>query len=112
MAQFCPEAVDILAAQLHTLTLPIDPQRAADFRESKVQFNLDGTAYNYVLDLSGDRPRLQAGTDAGAALVIEGPAEEVIRLISGRHFVPGSSPRLKAAKGSKDDLAKLKRAFR
>jgi uncharacterized protein (TIGR03083 family) len=111
-ARFCPEAVDILAGQMHTLNLPIDPQRAGDFRDKGVQFNLDGTSHSYLLDMSGDRPRLQPGSDAGASLVAEGPAEEVIRLLSGRHFVPGSSPRLEAAKGAKEDLAKLKRAFR
>ncbi|HEY8694331.1 MAG TPA: maleylpyruvate isomerase family mycothiol-dependent enzyme [Chloroflexota bacterium] len=111
-AQFCPEAVDILAGWMHTLNLPIDPQRAADFRDNKVQFNLGGTSHTYLLDLSGDRPRLQAGADAGAALVVEGPPEEICRLLSGRHFAPGSSPQLKAAKRSNDDLAKLKSAFR
>lgn len=109
--QLCPSAVDILAGWLHTLNLPIDAQRAAPFREEQVQFNLEGTPHSYVLDLSSDRPRLAAGQDSSAALVIEGPAEEVIRLISGRHFVPGSTPRLRAVKGSEEALAKLKRAF-
>ncbi|MFI5266294.1 MAG: maleylpyruvate isomerase family mycothiol-dependent enzyme [Chloroflexota bacterium] len=110
-AQFCPEAVTVLAALMHTLNLPMDMHRAAAFRDVSVQFNLEGTPHTYLLDVSGDRPRLLAGADDGAALVIEGPAEEVIRLLSGRHFVPGSSPRLKAAKGSSADLTKLKRAF-
>jgi len=111
-AQFCPEAVAILAARMHTLNLPIDPHRAADFRERTVQFNLAGTPHTYLLDLSGDRPRLLAGEDPGATLVVEGPAEEVCRLLSGRHFVPGSHPEIEVAKGSNDDLVKLKRAFR
>ena len=110
--QFCPGAVDILAAQMHTLNLPIDPQRADAFRERKAQFNFGGTAYTYVLDLSGERARLEAGADTAAEVVVEAPAEEMCRLLSGRHFVPGSSPKLELKAGSKDDLAKLKRAFR
>lgn len=111
-AQLCPGAVDILAGWMHTLNLPIDPQRAAPFREETVQFNLGGTPHSYLLDLSGERPRLQASTDPAAALVVEGPAEEVIRLLSGRHFVPGVRSQLKLTKGPGDSLPKLKRAFR
>jgi uncharacterized protein (TIGR03083 family) len=110
--QLCPGAVDILAPRLHTLNLPIDAQRAAPFGEERVQLNLSGAPHSYLLDLSGDRPRLAAGQDAGAALVVEGPAEEIIRLISGRHLVPGSTPQMRATTGSGEMLAKLKRAFR
>jgi len=111
-ARLCPDAVGLLAGYLQTQNLPIDPQRAADFAGNLVQFNLAGTPHSYVLDLAGDRPRLKQGQATNAALVIEAPAEEIVRLISGRHFVPGSRPELKAAKDSAEDLAKLKRAFR
>jgi len=111
-ACFCPEAVSLLSGYLQTLNLPIDKGRAADFAEKRVQLNLGGTSHSYLLDLAGERPRLQPGQDASAGLVVEGPAEEILRLVSGRHFVPGSCPQLKAVKGSGDDLAKLKRAFR
>jgi uncharacterized protein (TIGR03083 family) len=111
-ARFCPEAVAVLAGYLDVLNFPIDRQRAADFVERPVEFKLGGTSYSYVLDLSGDRPGLKSGSDANAALVVEAPAEEILRLISGRHFVPGSRPEIQAARGTADDLAKLKRAFR
>jgi hypothetical protein len=44
--------------------------------------------------------------------VVEGPDEEVVRFVSGRHFVPGSRPKLRAATGTAQDLANLRRAFR
>jgi len=111
-ARFCPEAVSLLSGWLQTLNLPIDKGRAAEFADKRVQFNLRGASQSYLLDLLGDRPRLQPGQDVAAALVIEAPAEEMLRLVSGRHFLPGSRPELQVVNGSPDDLAKLKRAFR
>jgi len=35
-----------------------------------------------------------------------------MRFVAGRHFVPGTQPRLKAAKGTPQDLSNLRRAFR
>jgi len=111
-ARLSPEAVDVLAPLLHTLNLPIDRQRAAEFAEKTVEFRLRAPDASYQLDLSGDRPRLKQGSNVEAALVVDGPAEEIIRFVSGRSFVPGAKPQIKASAGSKDDLAKLRRAFR
>lgn len=111
-ARFNAKAVELLADKLDAVGPTIDRDRAATLAEAGVQLNLAGTAISYVLDLSGERPRLQKGPHKDPALVVEAPAEEICRLISGRHFVPGSRPELKALKGSSEDLAKLKRAFR
>jgi uncharacterized protein (TIGR03083 family) len=111
-ARFSAEAVGVLAPLLHTLNLPVDRSRAADFAERPVEVKLNDPSASYLLDLSGDRPRLRSGSNIDAALVVEGPAEEMCRFVAGRHFVPGSKPRLRVAAGSKDDLAKLRRAFR
>jgi uncharacterized protein (TIGR03083 family) len=111
-AVFAPEAVALLAAHLDKIGPPMDPARAAEFKDKPVQFNLGGTSLSFTLDLSGERPSLKPGKADGPALVVEAPAEEIVRLVSGRHFVPGGSPQLKAASGSADDLVKLKRAFR
>lgn len=110
-ARFAPESVALLAPRLHMLNLPIDKQRAQELGDSGVQFKLSTGGHTYTLDLSGERPRLQERGD-GAGLVVEGPDEEMCRFLSGRHFVPGSTIELRAAKGSNEDLAKLRRAFR
>ncbi|HLY64154.1 MAG TPA: maleylpyruvate isomerase family mycothiol-dependent enzyme [Chloroflexota bacterium] len=111
-ARYPAAAVDVLGSRLDSLNLPIDKQRASELGDKQVQFNLAGTPHSYLVDMSGDRPRLQAGKDGNAALVVEGPAEEICRFVSGRHFVPGSKPELRLAAGSGEDLAKLRRAFR
>jgi uncharacterized protein (TIGR03083 family) len=109
-ATFPAAAVELLAPRLHMLNVPIDKERAQPLVENGVQFKLAGTGATYTLELS-DRPRLNEG-GTGAGLVVEGPAEEICRFVSGRHFVPGSKTELHAASGSSDDLAKLRRAFR
>jgi hypothetical protein len=50
-AQFCAEAVTLLAGFLDTINIPIDKDRAAEFRDKPVQFNLGGTSHSYMLDV-------------------------------------------------------------
>ena len=110
-ATFAAEAVRVLAPMLHTLFTPLDRERAAEFADKPVVFKMTDTGDSYSLDLT-DRPRLKQGSAENVALVVEAPAEEICRFVSGRHFVPGSKPTLRAASGSAEDLAKLRRAFR
>jgi uncharacterized protein (TIGR03083 family) len=110
-ARFPDDAVALLVPRMHMLNLPIDKQRAQELASTGVQFTLSGSGHSYTLDVSGERPRLQPGGD-GAGLVVEAPDEEMCRFLSGRHFVPGSRTELRAASGSSEDLAKLRRAFR
>ncbi|HLG73725.1 MAG TPA: maleylpyruvate isomerase N-terminal domain-containing protein [Chloroflexota bacterium] len=111
-ARLSPESASLIAAGLHNMGATIDAARAAEFKDKPVQLNVAGTPHTYTLDLTGDRPRLAAGSATGAVLVVEAPAEEMCRLVSGRHPLPGSRPELKAVQGSGEDLAKLKRVFR
>ncbi len=102
-------SVALLSANLQNMGATIDPARAAGLA---AQIDVAGASHSYTLDLTGERPRLAAGKSAEATVVAEGPAEEIVRLVSGRQWVPGSRPQLRASKGSAEDLAKLKRAFR
>jgi uncharacterized protein (TIGR03083 family) len=111
-AKLGPAAVELLSANLQNMGATVDAGRAAEFKDKPAQIDVAGTSYSYTLDLSGERPRLQAGKAGGAAIVVEAPAEEIVRFVSGRQWVPGGKPQLKATKGSTDDLSKLKRAFR
>jgi uncharacterized protein (TIGR03083 family) len=111
-ARLAPQAVAVLAGNLQYLNLPIDGQRAAALAFPAARLVLTDAPVEYAIDLKAERPRLQPGTNSDAPLVVEGPAEEIIRLVSGRHFVPGDQPRLTATTGQAQDVAALKRAFR
>ena len=110
-ARLDPAAVSLLAANLHFMNLPLDRERASALSAiSPVGFHLTDSGARYTLDLTAERPRVAPGGDG--TLAIEGPDEEVVRFVSGRHFVPGTRSNLKVSKGSTQDLANLRRAFR
>ena len=113
-ARLDPAAVKLLAANLQLINLPVDRERANGLAAlSPVVFQLTGSGTRYMLDLTAERPRVAPVETAGdPPLVVEGPDEEVVRFVSGRHFVPGARPKLKATRGSAQDLANLRRAFR
>lgn len=112
-ARLHPQAVVILAPNLHQTFVPLDKDRAAALTTTSVAFKLIDSGATYILDPGAERPRAQhAASTANAALVIEGPDEEVIRFLAGRHVVPGTQPKLKVARGSAQDLANFKRALR
>jgi uncharacterized protein (TIGR03083 family) len=106
-------AVALLASGLHFINLPFDKERGAALSTQPIAFQMEDSALTYTLDPTAERPRVAQATDAGAApLVITGPDEEIIRFVSGRHFIPGSRPRLEVARGTPQELAALRRAFR
>jgi uncharacterized protein (TIGR03083 family) len=111
-ARLDPNAVAILSARLDQMFLPIDKERGAALSVKPVAFRLTDSGGEYTLDPTTERPRLQRNAAADAPLVIEGPDEEVVRFVSGRHFVPGTKPALRVTKGAAQDLASLRRAFR
>jgi uncharacterized protein (TIGR03083 family) len=111
-ARFHPEAVAVLAPRLHLVSAYLDKERGAALSTKPIVFKLTDSGAEYTLDPSAERPRLQPGASADAPLVIEGPDEEIVRFVGGRHFVPGTLPKLKAARGTPQDLANLRRAFR
>jgi hypothetical protein len=92
--------------------LPVDKERGAALAVKPVVFRLADSGGEYTLDPTTERPRLQRGAAAEAPLVIEGPDEEIVRFVSGRHFVPGARPTLQVTNGTVQDLASLRRAFR
>jgi hypothetical protein len=113
-ARLDADAVALLAEGMQFINLPLDRDRASGLPGlNPVRFRLTDSGRTYSLDMTAERPRLQVADASGdAALVVEGPDEEVIRFVSGRHFVPGSRVSLRASKGSAQDLASLRRAFR
>jgi uncharacterized protein (TIGR03083 family) len=108
-ARLAPDAVALLATLLQYVSIPVDQQRAAALAEQRVELRVIDSRLVYALDLSGQRPRLVPGPASSPTTVIEGPADELVRFVSGRHFVPGTTPLLRASSG---DLAAVKRAFR
>lgn len=107
-----PEAVALLAANLQYVSLPLDKQRANALQAKPIGFELADSGLTYFLDPSVERPRLSRDASADAPVVIRGPDEEMVRLISGRHFVPGARTHLEVSRGSTQDLNLVRRAFR
>jgi uncharacterized protein (TIGR03083 family) len=107
-------AVALLAEGLHFINLPLDKERASGLSAlNPVVFHMRDSGRTYTLDPTAERPRVQAA-DSGAngSLEVEGPDEELVRFVSGRHFVPGGRNQLSVTRGSSEDLARLRRAFR
>jgi uncharacterized protein (TIGR03083 family) len=111
-AQLDADAVALLAANLQYVSLPLDRERAAALSVKPIAFELAHAGTRYVLDPTAERPRLAADGGGEAGLVVTGPDEEVVRFISGRGYVPGSQMLLEVKRGSAQDLANLRRAFR
>ena len=111
-ARFHPDAVALLAPHLQNVGAYLDKERGAALSAKPIVFRLSDSGIEYTLDPGAERPRLQQGGSADAPLVIEAPDEEIMRFVAGRYFVPGTQPRLKATKGTPQDLANLRRAFR
>jgi hypothetical protein len=113
-ARLDPDAVALLAEGLQFMNLPLDKERASALSAlGPVVLHLRDSGRTYTLDPTAERPRVQIA-DAGASggLELEGPDEEIIRFVAGRHFVPGAHNALKVTKGSTEDLASFRRAFR
>lgn len=111
-ARIDSEGVSLLAANLHQMFLPLDKQRAAQLATRPIGFELADSGARYVLDPTAERPRLAQDAQLDAPLVVRGPDEEIVRFVSGRGFLPGAPMRLEVKRGSAQDLANLRRAFR
>ncbi|HLZ28196.1 MAG TPA: maleylpyruvate isomerase family mycothiol-dependent enzyme [Chloroflexota bacterium] len=111
-ARFHPDAVAVLAPRLQYVGAYLDKERGAALSTRPIVFKLTDSGVEYTLDPGAERPRLQPGATADAPLVVEGPDEEIMRFIAGRSFVPGTQPKLRATRGTPQDLANLRRAFR
>jgi uncharacterized protein (TIGR03083 family) len=112
-ARLHPDAVTIFAGALDELFVPLARDRAATLTTRPIGVKLTDSGTSYTLDPTTERTRVErTAPDADTPLVIEGPDEEIVRFLSGRHFVPGTQPRLKTTKGTDQDLSNLRRAFR
>ena len=112
-ARLDPAAVSLLGAWLHFINLPFDKERGAALSALTIALQLADSGRTYTLDTSAERPRVAQATDAGdVPLVIAGPDEEIVRFVSGRHYVPGARPGLEVVRGTAQELAALRRAFR
>ncbi|MCA1647346.1 MAG: maleylpyruvate isomerase N-terminal domain-containing protein [Chloroflexi bacterium] len=109
------DAVAIAAGSLQNAFLALDKDRAVALTTNPIGFKLTNSGATYTLDLSADRPRVQPSATAdyeAAPLAVEGPDEEAIRFTAGRQIVPGCHPELKVTRGTPQELAALRRAFR
>lgn len=112
-ARLHPDAVALLGGAFDQINLPLDRDRAAALQAKPIVFRLNDSAGRYSLDPTVERPRVQAVSgDGDAPLVIAGPDEAIVRFLSGRHFLPGTPSDLRVIKGSAQDVAALRRAFR
>ena len=101
----------LLSEWLHFMNLPFDKQRGAALSTPTVAFQFADSAAPTRWIRPPNGPGSAQATDAGdARLVIAGPDEEIVRFVSGRHFVPGARPGRRP--GTPQDLAALRRAFR
>lgn len=99
---------------MQNINLPLERDRATAFGGKPIAFTLTDSRKSYLLDPAAERPRVQpaSGSAPGAALAVQGPDEEIVRFLSGRHFLPGTQSNLNVSSGRPQDLAALRRAFR
>ena len=112
-ARLAAAAVALLAPSLDQINLPLDRDRGSTLHAKPIVFRLNESGARYALDPTAERPRVQpVSSDGDAPLVVTGADEGIVRFLSGRHFVPGTRSGLRVAKGSAQDLAAVRRAFR
>jgi uncharacterized protein (TIGR03083 family) len=106
-------AVALLAAGLDQINLPLDRERAAGLSARPIGLTLTDSGGSFTLDPTAERPRpVRSAGSIDAPLVLEAPDEELIRFVSGRHFLPGAQSHLTVTRGTAQDLAALARIFR
>jgi hypothetical protein len=73
----------------------------------RVKLTTPNGGWQALFDFSGEKPELLADPAADADIRVEAPAEELCRLLSGRHFLPGSRPQLTWQGGSYQEVVAL-----
>ncbi|MHB8619100.1 MAG: hypothetical protein ACYDAG_05900, partial [Chloroflexota bacterium] len=73
----------------------------------RAQLRTTDGAWQHVVDFRGDKPAVQEGSSGDADLRVQAPAEELCRLLGGRHHLPGSRPGLTWQGGSYQELTAL-----
>jgi uncharacterized protein (TIGR03083 family) len=60
----------------------------------RVRLSTPDSRQQWLLDFRGEKPALAENPTQEAEISVDAPAEELARLLTGRHFLPGSLPRL------------------
>ena len=74
----------------------------ADARHSPIAFRI-----LTLPDFRGEKPAVTDDPATEADLTVEGPDEELCRLLGGRHFLPGAVPHLGWEGGSSQEVTAL-----
>ena len=103
-ARMPADAVELLRPvqlQLRSLRTP------ALLAGTRVQLRTPEGTWQRLIDVRGEMPVVSEDPAAEADLPVDAPAEELCWLRSGRHFLPGSRPRLTRQGGSYQELVAL-----
>jgi uncharacterized protein (TIGR03083 family) len=103
-ARLPDDAVELLLPlqfQFRTMRTP------AALAGKRVRVGTPDGRWRRLLDFRGEKPVVTEDASADAELIVEAPAEELCRLLGGRHFLPGSLPRLTRQGGSYQELVAL-----
>jgi len=103
-ARIPAEAVDVLRPiqlQLRALRTP------ALLASKRVRVRSTEGPWQTLLDFRGEKPAVSDDPAAEADLTVEGPDEELCRLLGGRHFLPGAVPHLTWQGGSYQEVTAL-----
>jgi uncharacterized protein (TIGR03083 family) len=93
----------VLPAQLHIRAMRPSTALAG----KRVRISATDRAWQRLIDFRGEKPQVSEDAAAETDISVEAPAEEISRLLTGRHFLPGSLPRLTWTGGSYQDVAAL-----
>ncbi|HEY8284086.1 MAG TPA: maleylpyruvate isomerase family mycothiol-dependent enzyme [Chloroflexota bacterium] len=86
--------------ELRTLRMP------APLAGKRILLTVSGSQWQWLIDCRGEKPVVESPTGE-AEIRVDAPAEELCRLLSGRHFLPGSLPLLTWQGGSYQEIAAL-----
>ena len=103
-ARIPEDAVDlILPTQLRIRAL----RPSATLAGKRVRLQTPDGSWRRLIDFRGEKPAVEADSTARADIQVVAPAEELCRLLGGRHFLPGSLPKLTWQGGSYQEVAAL-----
>ncbi|MGH2391171.1 MAG: maleylpyruvate isomerase family mycothiol-dependent enzyme [Chloroflexota bacterium] len=104
MARIPDDAVEILLpTQLWIRAL----RTATELAGKTVRLRTPDGTWRRWIDFRGEKPVVTADATGDADIDVQGPPEELCRLLGGRHFLPGSLPRLTWQGGSYQEIRAL-----
>ena len=93
----------LLPVQLQFRTMRVP----AALSGKRVRLSTPGGGWQQLIDFRGEKPVLAADPTAESDIQVEAPAEEMCRLLSGRHYLPGSVPQLTWQGGTYQEIVAL-----